>query len=361
MHKYSNNKSNGKQPQNLRDQETSPVISSSRSRSGSSSRSKKIPTQKVANPFLVDLDDGEDDNLINAADFLDQPSRDEGSVFKRLREGSSKGEKEKGGSERFSKIEQARESTLGGLTESDFGTDDLFCVLNSQTNKPGNGDAEEKEKQKNAQGRLGEESNQKLGWNAVDDEEDMFASTPEADKNDNDQQHHLSEGGNIESNWGSDGHNLDSGLNDVELVNKKGGDTLHRVGLVSNSGDTLGRAEKEKGKAHADDAKEGGERVKKKDPSSSTSRQEGGERVKGSRRFHQKVVPVNRSAKEKVVPVNLSATATARESTSSDLVSISYTLSYATSVLMFEFVLSFAWQGLPFNGEFRKITSAVSG
>ena len=210
-----------------------------------------------------------------------------------------------------------------------------------------------------------EQTNQNLGWNAVDDEEDMFASTPEADKNDNDQQHHLSEGGHIESNWGSDGladgHNLDSGPNDAELVNKKGGDTSHRVGVVSNSGDTFDRAEKGKGKAHADDVKEGGERVKKKDPSSSTSRQEGGERVKGSRRFHQKVVPVNRSAKEKVVPVNLSATATARESTSPDLVSISYTLSYATSVLMFEFVLSLAWQGLPFNGECRKITSAVSG
>jgi len=122
----------------LRDQETSPVIASSRSRSGSSSRSKKIPIKKVANPFLVELDDGEDENLINAADFLDQPSQDEGcSSFQGV------GEKEKG-SDRFTERAQestsdgltdlanskrAQESTSDGLTGSIFGTEDLFCVL----------------------------------------------------------------------------------------------------------------------------------------------------------------------------------------------------------------------------------------
>ena len=277
----------------FRDQETSPVIASSRSRSGSSSRSKRIPIKKVANPFLVELDDGEDEILINAADFLDQPSQDEGSLSSQ-----GIGEKEKG-SERFSltKTEKAQESTSEGLTTgSVFGTDELFCVLNIQSNKlevkqPKQvGKEEEEHLSKNDQGRLGDmsvENNQKLGWHPVDEEEDMFASTPELDNNDNDQNHlHQSEDRNIESNWDSDllavEHNLENVDSGVVLSKRKGADTLCEVGgisgAVSNSGD---RTEK-RGKAHADERNiEGG----------------GGERGKGSRRFHQKVVPVNRSAR----------------------------------------------------------------
>ena len=121
----------------------------------------------------------------------------------------------------------------------------------------------------------------------------------EPEKNDNDQHHHLSKDGNIESNWGTDAfageHAVDSGPND-EFVMKKVGDTLGGVDMVSNSGDAFDRTEKRKGKAHAD--KGGGARVKEKEQSSSTTQQEDGERVKGSRRFHAKVVPVNRSARE---------------------------------------------------------------
>ena len=277
----------------FRDQETSPVIASSRSRSGSSSRSKRIPIKKVANPFLVELDDGEDEILINAADFLDQPSQDEGSLSSQ-----GVGEKEKG-SERFSLAnpEKAQESTSEGLTDSVFGTDELFCVLNNQTSKPENkqpkqvGKEEEEHLSKNDQGRVGDksvENNQKSGWHPADEEEDMFASTPELDSNDNDQNHHhhQSEDRNIESNWDSDllavEHNLENVDSGVVLSKRKGADTLCEVGgisgAVSNSGD---RTEK-RGKAHADERNiEGG----------------GGERGKGSRRFHQKVVPVNRSAR----------------------------------------------------------------
>ena len=273
----------------FRDQETSPVIASSRSRSGSSSRSKRIPIKKVANPFLVELDDGEDEILINAADFLDQPSQDEGSIISQ-----GIGEKEKG-SERFSlaNTKKAQESTSEGLTGSVFGTDELFCVLNNQTSRlevkqPKQvGKEEEDHLSKNDQGRLGDrsvENNQKLGLHLVDDEEDMFASTPELDNNDNDQNHHQSVDGNIESNWGrevlADEHNLEAVDSGVELAKRKGFfcEVGGVSGAVSNSGD---RTEK-KGKAHADEKTvEGG----------------GSERGKGSRRFHQKVVPVNRSAR----------------------------------------------------------------
>ena len=252
-------------PKFLRDQETSPVISSSRSRSGSSSRLRKIPIKEVVNPFLLELDDGEDEHLVNAADFLDQSSQgqDEGSVFKKVREGSSKGEKEKG-SERFSLVNTAQEGTLGGLTESDFGTDDLFCVLNSQKNNqefgrevPEEALKQKKQEQKNErQGEDGgdDETNQKLRWNAVDDEEDMFASTPETDnKNDNNQHDQQSKNGNIESNWGSDAL---SGLGKVgsgaELVkNTKGGNTSRVVSEVSNIGNTPDGAKK-RGQAHID-------------------------------------------------------------------------------------------------------------
>jgi len=194
-----------------------------------------------------------------------------------------------GGSDRFT--ERAQESTSDGLTGSIFGTEDLFCVLNNQTNNL-------KDKQSNEVGEevgeeegeylpkngKGVETNQELGCHpVVDDEEDMFASTPEVDNNDNDQgnHHHQSEDVQIESSWGSDviadGHNVEN----VDLGEKKCGDTLREVGeAVCNSGDRT----ENRGKSYADGAEktvEGG----------------GVERAKGSRRFHQKVVPVNRSAR----------------------------------------------------------------
>ena len=271
----------------FRDQETSPVIASSRSRSGSSSRSKKIPIKKVANPFLVELDDGEDEILINAADFLDQPSQDEGSIISQ-----GIGEKEKD-SERFSlaNTEKAQESTSEGLTGSVFGTEELFCVLNNQTDKSLINQSKRRVGEKEDQGRPGDKSvgtNQKSGLHLVDDEEDMFASTPELDNNDNDQNHHhhQSEDGNIESNWGSDvlavEHNLENVDSGVVLAKSKGQDTLCEVVGVSGPVSNLGDRTERTWKVHADEKTvEGG----------------GGERGKGSRRFHQKVVPVNRSAR----------------------------------------------------------------
>merc|ERR1712192_120019 len=125
----------------------------------------------------------------------------------------------------------------------------------------------------------GSETNPKLGYHPVAyDEEDMFASTPEVDNNDNDQgHHHMSEDVNIESNWGSDvladGHKLENEA-------------------ICNSGDGT----ENRGKSDAYCAEKTVERGGGEIGGEKTV--EGGvERGKGSRRFHQKVVPVNRSAR----------------------------------------------------------------
>merc|ERR1712192_1636 len=97
----------------------------------------------------------------------------------------------------------------------------------------------------------GSETNPKLGYHPVAyDEEDMFASTPEVDNNDNDQGHHQkSEDVNLESNWGSDvlayGHHRAN----FGSVGIKCGDTLREVDeAVCNSGDTT----ENRGKSDAD-------------------------------------------------------------------------------------------------------------
>ena len=312
----------GKQILFLRDQETSPVISSSRSRSAS--RSKKLPIKKVANPFLVELDDGEDEDLVNAADFLDQPSQRDHISTERARP-ESMGERERDSEGLFlPHAEKAQgSSTFGGLTDSDFGTEDLLRVLNNTTNKSdarkakpigGEEAVKQNEQKHNDLGKLGDDCVQKqnLVCNTVDDEEDMFASTPESDNNDNDQRPHLflsnlsnlGEDGDGKSNWGSDGiaeegnlENVDPGRNDPgEEGNRKNRRILSEVdAAVSNAGDNLDRAGRT-GNSNVEKNHEAkSKKIKSKKPS---SRCEGvGEMVKESRRFHQKVVPVDRSAR----------------------------------------------------------------
>ena len=304
----------GKQILFLRDQETSPVISSSRSRSAS--RSKKLPIKRVANPFLVELDDGEDEDLVNAADFLDQPSQRDRISTERARSESME-ERERDSEGLFlPHAEKAQgSSTFGGLTDSDFGTEDLLRVLNNTTNKsdarkakPMGGEeaVKQNEKKHNDQGKVGDDCVQKqnLVCNTVDDEEDMFASTPESDNNDNDQRPHLGEDGDGKSNWGSDGIAEEGNLENVDPdrsdPGEEGNKTIRGIlsevdAAVSNAGDNLDRA----GRTGNSDVEKKDEakskKIKSKKPS---SRCEGvGEMVKESRRFHQKVVPVDRSAR----------------------------------------------------------------
>ena len=291
----------------LRDQETSPVISSSRSRSAS--RSKKLPIKKVANPFLVELDDGED--LVNAADFLDQLSQRDRISTERARPESM--EEREGDSEGlFLPHAEKGSSTFGGLTDSDFGTEDLLRVLNNTTNKSdarkakpigGEEAVKQNEQKHNDLGKLGDDCVQKQNLvNTVDDEEDMFASTPESDNNDNDQRPHLGEDGDGKSNWGSDGIAEEGNLENVDPDRSDPGEEGNKTirGIlsevdVSNAGDNLDRA----GRTGNSDVEKNDEakskKIKSKKPS---SRCEGvGEMVKESRRFHQKVVPVDRSAR----------------------------------------------------------------
>ena len=302
----------GKQILFLRDQETSPVISSSRSRSAS--RSKKLPIKKVANPFLVELDDGEDEDLVNAADFLDQPSQRDRISTKRARSESME-ERERDSEGLFlPHAEKAQgSSTFGGLTDSDFGTEDLLRVLNNTTNKSdarkakpigGEEAVKQNEQKHNDKRKLGDDCVQKqnLVCNTVDDEEDMFASTPESDNNDNDQRPHLGEDGDGKSNWGSDGIAEEGNLENVDPDRSDPGEEGNKTirGIlsevdVSNAGDNLDRA----GRTGNSDVEKNHEakskKIKSKKPS---SRCEGvGEMVKESRRFHQKVVPVDRSAR----------------------------------------------------------------
>merc|ERR1719494_809593 len=159
----------------LRDQETSPVISSS--------RSKRVPIKKVANPFLVEIEDGDDEELFDVADFLLQSSQGATSQPKAQ---SSDGAGEKIGNGEKNKQSFSQETNLEPVTVSNFGTDDLFAVLNVPSEKH---EKDIKSNEGAKEQRCGAATTEKgeREKTLLYEEEDMFASTPDGDTENSEQ------------------------------------------------------------------------------------------------------------------------------------------------------------------------------
>ena len=148
----------------------------------SSSRSKRVPIKKVANPFLVEIDDGDDEELIDVADFLLQSSQGATSQPKAQ---SSDGASEKIGNGEKNKQSFSQETSLEPVTVSNFGTDDLFAVLNVPSEKHEKDiTCNEGAKEKRCGAAATDKSEREK--TLLYEEEDMFASTPDGETENSD-------------------------------------------------------------------------------------------------------------------------------------------------------------------------------
>jgi len=279
----------------LRDQETSPVISSS--------RSKRVPIKKVANPFLVEIDDGDDEELIDVADFLLQSSQVATSQPKAQ---SSDGAGEKIGNGEKNKQSFSQETNLEPVTVSNFGTDDLFAVLNVPSEKHEKDIKSNEGVKEQGCGAATTDKGEKEKT-LLYEEEDMFASTPD------------------DETEKSEDNLKDQGITEDVEKEEGGSMALSKIPAESSS---LHEIEKNKGasvssegdreKIKKDPRVEFGKGGKSKTKSISKSRSMGNKgenkeiwngtelsssglevakRAQGSRRFHKRLVPVNRSCR----------------------------------------------------------------
>ena len=276
----------------------------------SSSRSKRVPIKKVANPFLVEIDDGDDEELIDVADFLLQSSQGATSQPKAQ---SSEGGGEGIGNGEKNKQSFSQETSLEPVTVSNFGTDDLFAVLNVPSEKHEKDiTCNEGAKEKRCGAAATDKSEREK--TLLYEEEDMFASTPDGETENS--EHNLKDKGITEDvekgeggSDGSMGHTM--ALSKIPAVSSSLHETEKNKGApVSSEGDRekikkgprveFGKGGKSKIKSISKSTSMGNKGEDKEiwdGTELSSSGLEGAERAQGSRRFHKRLVPVNRSSR----------------------------------------------------------------
>ena len=272
----------------------------------SSSRSKRVPIKKVANPFLVEIDDGDDEELIDVADFLLQSSQGATSQPK-AQSSDGAGEKIRNGEKNQQSFSQ--ETNLDPVTVSNFGTDDLFAVLNVPSEK----------REKDIKSNEGVKE-QICGAATADkgerektllyEEEDMFASTPDGETENS--EHNLKDKGSTEDvEKGEGGSGGSMALSKIPAVSS----SLHEIeknkgASVSSEGDRekvkkgpsveLGKGGKSNTKSISKSTSMGNKGENKEIWNATellASGLEVAERAHSSRRFHKRLVPVNRSSR----------------------------------------------------------------
>ena len=127
----------------------------------------------------MEIDDGDDEELIDVADFLLQSSQGATSQPKAQ---SSDGASEKIGNGEKNKQSFSQETNLEPVTVSNFGTDDLFAVLNVPSEKHEK-DIKDKSNVGAKEQRCGAATTDKSEREKtlLYEEEDMFASTPDGE------------------------------------------------------------------------------------------------------------------------------------------------------------------------------------